>query len=227
MFKKILFLTVIFFGLSQLYCYANDNIKFLTLNDKEIYTNIVNKAHNQKEHGLIDKVDFENVDASQSIINKKIKTPTILYINSDEINNILVQAPNGFIGSMRRINMYSGIGLTKTGYNNYSQIFENLKVTYDDPSGDFIVIKPEILNFSYRFEERGKIRYEEHMFVNLTMFITVYKNNKEIFHKIYKENNIETYGYKGSINNTIFSDLVSKAMRNTYQKNIQDLVKLF
>ncbi|MFA7658472.1 MAG: hypothetical protein WCY19_03470 [Candidatus Gastranaerophilaceae bacterium] len=207
--------------------YADDNIRFLTPNDKQIYTNIVNKANNQKRKILIDKVDFENITINQIKPNKHLKKQTLLYINSDEASNVLVQAPNGFNGSLRRMNMYTGIGLTKIGYQNYSQFFDNLKITYTDVDDNFIIIKPEILNFTYRYEERGKIKSDIHTFVDLTMMITVFDNNKEIFHKIYKANNIESYDNNHKTTNLVFSTLISTAMNNIYQKNIQDLSKIF
>lgn len=231
MFKKIqvLFLTIFLMSLSQVSSYADENINinFLTSGDKEIYTNILNKAYNQKKKRLIDKADFEHIAVNQINTNKHIKKQALLYIDSSEAENVLVQAPNGFLGSLRKINMYTGIGLVKVGYQNYSQCYDNLKVTYEDTNGNFIIIKPEILNFNYHYEEHGLIISDIHTFVDLTMMITVFDNNKEIFHKIYKANNIESNNNNHKTANLVFSTLISTAMNNIYQKNIQDLLKIF
>lgn len=227
MFKKILFLTVLLLGISQVNCYADDNINFLTPNDKETYINIVNKAHSQKKKILIDKATFEDITIEQGKSDKPFNKSIILYINPDEINNVLIQGPNNFQGSLRKTNMYSGIGLSKIGYNVYSKYFNDVKVTYEEPVGNCLVLKPELLYFNYRYEERGKIKSDLYIYANLAMTITVFDRNKEVFQKVYKANHIEFHSNCKMTVDYIFSTLASKAMNNAYQKNIQDLAKLF
>lgn len=229
MFKKIkVFVLIIFlFSLFQISSYADDNISFFTPYDQEIYLDIANNAYSKPKKRLIDKANFENITINKTKFDKKVKKPALFYIDSDEISNVLIQAPYGFTGSLRKINMYSGIGLTKVGYQTYSQNFDNLKVTFKDVDGNFIIIHPEIIHFNYHYEEHGPIISDVHTYVDLTMLITVYNNNKEIFHKIYKVNNIETYGNRGKTTNDILSNLIATAMNNIYQKNLQDILEKF
>jgi len=229
MFKKvqILFITVILLSLSQVNAYAADSIIFLTPKDKEIYINIVNKASNQKKQLLIDKASFENIIPDQTIINKHINKTVLLYINSAEINNVLVQGSNNINGSSRRINMYSGIGLSKVGYDIYSKYFDDMRITYEEPSSNFLIIKPELLYFNYRYDERGKLKNELYININLVMAITVCDKNKEIFQKVYKASNIEIPFDQKIATDYAFSAVISKAINNIFNKNIKDIIERF